>query len=73
MFDRRDKYAKDNIPQLEKRIANNESKLGGIRNKSPDQVKPGEAEKVEDAIFKVSLIYSFLLLLFHVQRDPFLG
>jgi sorting nexin-8 len=53
MFDRRDKYARDNIPQLEKRIANNESKLAGIRNKSADQIKPGEAEKVEDAIHKV--------------------
>lgn len=52
MFDRRDKYAKDNIPQLEKRIANNETKLSNIRNK-PD-AKPGEAEKVEEAIFKVS-------------------
>jgi sorting nexin-8 len=50
MFDRRDKYAKDNIPQLEKRIANNETKLSNIRNK-PD-AKPGEAEKVEEAISK---------------------
>ncbi|KAL6151806.1 Sorting nexin mvp1 [Exserohilum turcicum] len=50
MFDRRDKYAKDNIPHLERRIANNETKLSNIRNK-PD-AKPGEAEKVEEAIFK---------------------
>jgi sorting nexin-8 len=57
MFDRRDKYARDNIPQLEKRIANNESKLHNIRQKSADQIKPGEAEKVEDAIFKVSSSY----------------
>lgn len=52
MFDRRDKYAKDNIPYLEKRIANNEAKLQAIRNKPAEQVKPGEKEKVEDAIFK---------------------
>ncbi|KAF1938490.1 hypothetical protein EJ02DRAFT_21214 [Clathrospora elynae] len=52
MFDRRDKYAKDNIPYLEKRIASNETKLQNIRNKPQDQIKPGEAEKVEDAIFK---------------------
>lgn len=53
MFDRRDKYARDNIPHLEKRISNNEGKLQAIRSKPPDMIKPGEAEKVEDAIFKV--------------------
>ncbi|KAH7377767.1 sorting nexin mvp1 [Pyrenochaeta sp. MPI-SDFR-AT-0127] len=52
MFDRRDKYAKDNIPYLEKRISNNETKLQNIRNKPADAVKPGEAEKVEEAISK---------------------
>jgi len=52
MFDRRDKYAKDNIPALEKRIANNETKLQNIRNKPAEQIKPGEKEKVEDAISK---------------------
>ncbi|KAL6709161.1 Sorting nexin mvp1 [Coniothyrium glycines] len=52
MFDRRDKYARDNIPTLERRIASNETKLQNIRNKPADQIKPGEAEKVEDAIFK---------------------
>jgi hypothetical protein len=56
MFDRRDKYAKDNIPALERRIANNETKLQNIRNKPAELVKPGEAEKVEDAIFKVTFI-----------------
>ncbi|OAL46425.1 sorting nexin mvp1 [Pyrenochaeta sp. DS3sAY3a] len=50
MFDRRDKYARDNIPSLEKRIANNETKLQNIRNKPADLIKPGEAEKVEEAI-----------------------
>jgi len=53
MFDRRDKYARDNIPSLEKRIAGNEVKLQGIRNRPAEMVKAGEAEKVEDAIFKV--------------------
>ncbi|KAI8932048.1 Sorting nexin mvp1, variant 2 [Plenodomus lindquistii] len=52
MFDRRDKYAKDNIPYLEKRIASNETKLQNIRNKPAEQVKAGEKEKVEEAIFK---------------------
>jgi sorting nexin-8 len=54
MFDRRDKYARDNIPALERRIANNETKLQNIRNKPAEQVKSGEAEKVEEAISKVS-------------------
>lgn len=52
LFDRRDKYARDNIPYLEKRIANNEAKLHSIKSKAPELVKPGEAEKVEDAIFR---------------------
>ncbi|KAI4839901.1 hypothetical protein E4T44_03782, partial [Aureobasidium sp. EXF-8845] len=52
MFDRRDRYARDNIPQLERRIASNESKLAGIRARQESQIKPGEAEKVESAIVK---------------------
>lgn len=55
MFDRRDRYARDNIPQLERRIATNESKLSGIRSRHESQIKPGEAEKVESAIVKVCL------------------
>ena len=55
MFDRRDRYARDNIPQLERRIATNESKLSGIRSRHEAQIKPGEAEKVESAIVKVCL------------------
>ena len=54
MFDRRDRYAKDNIPQLEKRIMQNEQKLQNIRNKG-DAAKPGEADKVSNAITAVSL------------------
>lgn len=53
MFDRRDRYAKDNIPTLEKRIEANESKLSGLRNKPEGTVKPNEIEKVESAIIKV--------------------
>ncbi|KAH0173127.1 sorting nexin Mvp1, partial [Aureobasidium melanogenum] len=52
MFDRRDRYARDNIPQLERRIAANESKLSAIRARHESQIKPGEAEKVESAIVK---------------------
>lgn len=53
MFDRRDRYAKDNIPALEKRIQSNEQKLQAIRAKG-DSAKPGEAEKVGNAITAVS-------------------
>lgn len=53
MFDRRDRYAKDNIPALEKRIQSNEQKLQTIRAKG-DAAKPGEAEKVGNAITAVS-------------------
>jgi sorting nexin-8 len=56
MFDRRDKYAKDNISYLERRISTNEQKLQTIRNKPLNLIKPGEAEKVEEAIFRVSSI-----------------
>ncbi|KAE8450916.1 hypothetical protein EG329_005356 [Mollisiaceae sp. DMI_Dod_QoI] len=50
MFDRRDRYDKDNIPTLERRIQNNENKLVAIRAKP--EVKPGEIEKVTEAIIK---------------------
>jgi sorting nexin-8 len=55
MFDRRDRLARDNIPQLEKRIYASENKLSGIKAKG-DAAKPGEAEKVENSIVNVSLI-----------------
>ncbi|PBP15828.1 PX domain-containing protein [Diplocarpon rosae] len=45
MFDRRDRYDKDNIPYLERRIQNNETKLVTIRAKPEGLVKPGEIEK----------------------------
>ncbi|KAJ4356829.1 Sorting nexin mvp1 [Didymosphaeria variabile] len=68
LFDRRDKYAKDNIPYLEKRISNNEQKLQGIRSKAPELIKPGEAEKVEDAIFRVRWFY-LSNICFHADFD----
>lgn len=56
MFDRRDHYHKDNIPYLEKRIRSNEDKLTSLRQKPEGLVKPGEMEKVADAIIKVGII-----------------
>ncbi|QSZ37341.1 hypothetical protein DSL72_009439 [Monilinia vaccinii-corymbosi] len=53
LFDRRDRYDKDNIPYLERRIRNNENKLITIRAKPEDLVKPGEIERVTEAIIKV--------------------
>ncbi|EKD19852.1 PX domain-containing protein [Drepanopeziza brunnea f. sp. 'multigermtubi' MB_m1] len=52
MFDRRDRYDKDNIPTLERRIQNNETKLMTIRSKPEGLVKPGEIEKVTEAIIR---------------------
>lgn len=52
LFDRRDRFDRDNIPQLEKRIAGNESKLEGVRAKPEGARKAGEAEKLEDAIHR---------------------
>lgn len=54
LFDRRDRFAKDNIPQLEKRIETNEKKLQDLRSRPQGTVKPGEIEKIEESIFKVS-------------------
>jgi sorting nexin-8 len=53
MFDRRDRYDRDNIPYLEKRIQTNEGKLSTLRQKPEGLLKPGEIEKVTDAIIKV--------------------
>lgn len=58
MFDRRDKYARDNIPALERRIQANEQKLQNVKAKG-DAAKPGEAEKVENAIVNVSPMPAF--------------
>ena len=50
VFDRRDRLAKDNIPQLERRIEASENKLQQLRQKGPGGVKAGEIEKVESSI-----------------------
>ncbi|KAI0148394.1 hypothetical protein GGR57DRAFT_239459 [Xylariaceae sp. FL1272] len=52
MFSRRDSLDKDNIPHLERRIQNNETKLAGLRSKPDGALKPGEIEKVVEAIIK---------------------
>lgn len=59
MFERKDRLDRDNIPQLERRIQGNESKLQTIKAKG-DAAKPGEAEKVETAIVNVSLLILLL-------------
>ena len=67
MFDRRDRYAKDNIPYLERRIESNEQKLAGLMNRpSNAPVKPGEQEKLEQAVRTVRL-FEF------IGRSQFLG
>jgi len=53
MFERRDRYARNNIPQLERRIEASERKLQELRARPTGMAKPGEIEKVEDSIFKV--------------------
>ncbi|RYP22264.1 hypothetical protein DL765_001778 [Monosporascus sp. GIB2] len=52
MFDRRERLDKDNIPYLERRIQTNETKLANLRAKPDGMVKPGEMEKVVEAIIK---------------------
>ncbi|UKZ64129.1 uncharacterized protein TrAtP1_005347 [Trichoderma atroviride] len=52
LFERRERLDKDNIPYLEKRIQANEAKLDNLRSKSEGLVKPGEIEKVAEAIIK---------------------
>ncbi len=54
MFDRRERLDRDNIPFLERRIQTNETKLATLRAKPDGLVKPGEVEKVVEAIIKVS-------------------
>lgn len=57
MFDRRDRYAKDNIPYLERRIEANENKLAGLMGRPEGTAsKPGEQEKLEQAVRAVSLV-----------------
>ncbi|MCJ1401195.1 Sorting nexin mvp1 [Xylographa trunciseda] len=60
MFDRRDRYAKTNIPQLERRIESNEAKLANLNGRPDGSVKPEELQRVEDAIIGASLYYNIL-------------
>jgi len=53
LFERRERLDKDNIPFLERRISTNEAKLTALRAKPEGMVKPGETEKVVEAIIKV--------------------
>lgn len=53
LFDRRERLDRDNIPFLEKRIMTNETKLATLRAKPEGMVRPGEIEKVVEAIIKV--------------------
>lgn len=50
LFDRRERLDRDNIPFLERRIQKNETRLATLRQKPEGMVKPGEIEKVVDAI-----------------------
>lgn len=53
LFDRRERLDRDNIPALERRIDNNETKLANLRAKPDGLIKPGEIERVVEAIIKV--------------------
>ena len=58
MFDRRDRYAKDNIPYLERRIESNENKLAGLMGRPEGSGgKPGEREKLEQAVRSVIIAF----------------
>ncbi|KAG8165532.1 hypothetical protein KVR01_004084 [Diaporthe batatas] len=52
LFDRRERLDRDNIPALERRIDNNETKLANLRAKPDGLIKPGEIERVVEAIIK---------------------
>lgn len=70
LFDRRDRYARNNIPQLERRIETNERKLQDFRARPAGTVKLGEIERVEESIFKVSLVKTSPFLLFLLSHKP---
>lgn len=73
LFDRRDRYARNNIPQLERRIETNERKLEEFRARPAGTVKLGEIERVEDSIFKVSSVTSPLFFSFSVMPTVNIG
>jgi len=53
LFDRRERLDRDNIPYLERRIAQNETKLANLRAKPEGMVKAGEVDRVVESIIKV--------------------
>jgi len=57
MFDRRERLDRDNIPALERRIRQNEDKLKALRARPEGVGKPGDVERVEDAILKVRHVF----------------
>lgn len=61
LFDRRERLDRDNIPALERRIDNNETKLANLRAKPDGLIKPGEIERVVEAIIKVSFEMPLLM------------
>ena len=50
IFDRRERYDKDTVPLLERRIGKNEAKLAELRARPEGTLRPGEMEKVAQAI-----------------------
>lgn len=52
LFDRKERLAVDNVPQLERRIKASQAKLEVLRNKPEGTVKPGERERVEESIVR---------------------
>lgn len=69
LFDRRERLDKDNIPYLERRISTNENKLANLRAKPEGMVKPGEIDKVIEAIIKVC-IYIYMIPSHWLPVDP---
>jgi sorting nexin-8 len=67
LFDRRERLDRDNIPILERRIQNNEAKLATLRAKPAGAVKPGEIERVVEAIIKVCRCSLCVLHIFNAQ------
>ena len=58
MFDRRDRYARNNIPQLERRIEANQAKLTALRSRPEGTVKPEDQQKLEETIMSVSACFT---------------
>jgi sorting nexin-8 len=52
MFERHDRLSRNNIPALEKRIASSQQKLASVQAKPDGTKKPGEEEKVKEAIVR---------------------